>query len=262
MRPSGRMFCFTAPPRAPAGACSAPPPARPGAPGEQRSESFPPTQRPSGTLPARAKCGTLSSQRPRTPPAPGQILRKHHARVPLPSPARNATAPRPKSRRIPHLETLLRDPRASSRLPSFTMALLTRVQGRGALHLLSRLPCRHGALQTPHGPHRPRRSSPSLRNAACTPTSVHRSTARKSPVLPAGRTGREASEASTAARKRCGLAQAAQPLIFTSTRTLYVPSSFTAVAPVMRPTFEAKVSRASATFVAQSDEPQASSSQV
>lgn len=91
MRPSGRMFCFTAPPRAPAGACSAPPPARPGAPGEQRSESFPPTQRPSGTLPARAKCGTLSSQRPRTPPAPGQILREHPTCVPRPSPVRNTS---------------------------------------------------------------------------------------------------------------------------------------------------------------------------
>lgn len=91
MRPSGRMFCFTAPPRAPAGACSAPPPARPGAPGEQRSESFPLTQRPSGTLPARAKCGTLSSQRPRAPPAPGQILREHPTCVPRPSPVRNTS---------------------------------------------------------------------------------------------------------------------------------------------------------------------------
>lgn len=91
MRPSGRMFCLTAPPRAPAGACSAPPPARPGAPGEQRSESFPLTQRPSGTLPARAKCGTLSSQRPRTPPAPGQILREHPTCVPRPSPVRNTS---------------------------------------------------------------------------------------------------------------------------------------------------------------------------
>lgn len=91
MRPSGRMFCFTAPPRAPAGACEAPPPARPGAPGEQRSESFPLTQRPSGTLPARAKCGTLSSQRPRTPPAPGQILREHPTCVPRPSPVRNTS---------------------------------------------------------------------------------------------------------------------------------------------------------------------------
>lgn len=73
-------------------------------------------------------------------------------------------------------------------------------QGRDTLHRISRLPRSHGALQTPHGPHRPRRSRPSLRNAACTPASAHRSTARKSPVLPAGRTGREASEASTAAR--------------------------------------------------------------
>lgn len=202
MRPSGRMFCFTAPPRAPAGACSAPPPARPGAPGEQRSESFPPTQRPSGTLPARAKCGTLSSQRPRTPPAPGQILREHPTCVPRPSPVRNTSPTYPSGAAR---QAALRDvaPKPSSLLAAALLhhAPRPRRQGRDTLHRIS--PAHPMQARGPTIPTRATQSaqsSPSPHNAACTPASAHRSTARKSPVLPAGRTGREASEASTAAR--------------------------------------------------------------
>ena len=220
MRPSGRMFCFTAPPRAPAGACSAPPPARPGAPdtcdtltrethaaagahGGTAKRALPahpePIRHSPGTrqvrhtqLPSSAHTARSRPNPPRTPHvrAPAFARAEHVTHLPI----RQRPTSSPPRRRAGF-------PRASARLPSFTMlpGLAVKVETR-CTGSPPPIPCRHGALQTPHGPHRPRRSSPSLRNAACTPTSVHRSTARKSPVLPAGRTGREASEASTAAR--------------------------------------------------------------
>ena len=163
-------------------------------------DSRPPSAHPalSGHAPSAAHAAPTVAHTARSRPNPPRTPRARAAAFARTEhvthlPVRRRPTSRPPRRRAGF-------PRASARLPSFTMALLTRVQGRGALHLLSRLPRSHGALQTPHGPHRPRRSRPSLRNAACTPASAHRSTARKSPVLPESRTGREASEASTAAR--------------------------------------------------------------
>lgn len=227
MRPSGRMFCFTAPLRAPAGACAAPPPLAPARPvaaipsrkrhnqplthGEERSKSFPLTQRSSGTHTRHAPSAAHSAHTvahtarsrpnpPRTPRARAAAFTRTEHVTHLP------VRRRPTSRRPPRRPVESREPPRSAAL--FHHAPFDpRARSRGALRLLSR-PSHAGArLYNPHaGATQAAQiasftASPrTVRHGERTPASAHRSTARKSPVLPAGRTGREASEASTAAR--------------------------------------------------------------
>lgn len=110
-------------------------------------------------------------------------------------PTRPATPDKPPSATSSRVSSRLREAALLHHAPR------PRRQGRDTLHRIS--PAHPMQARGPTIPTRATQSaqsSPSPHNAACTPASAHRSTARKSPVLPAGRTGREASEASTAAR--------------------------------------------------------------